>query len=229
MKFIKLLLLSFFLVVLSTFGKAQVVNDAGLWSTFNVEKKLNKTFSVLFTEECRVKENFTRLNLFYTNIGVQAQPFKFAKVALVYRWIDKYMIDNTFSYRHRLMLDITLKKKYGSLAFSYRQRLQAEVRNIHTSEIGNIPEWYSRNKIAVKYDADGPFSPYASVEFRYQFKDPRNIESDKTWHRNRYAIGIDYKRNDKSTFGLYYLIQNEFNVSAPEDLYIVGLEYSLTL
>ncbi|MBK5285895.1 MAG: hypothetical protein JJE25_10885 [Bacteroidia bacterium] len=55
------------------------------------------------------------------------------------------------------------------------------------------------------------------------------MESDKTWHRARYALGFDYEFNKKSTFGIYYLIQHEWNVSMPENLYIIGLEYSLTL
>ena len=34
--------------------------DAGSWNTFNVEKEINKQFTALFTEECRLKENFSR-------------------------------------------------------------------------------------------------------------------------------------------------------------------------
>lgn len=225
----KLFLLFCFAGCISSALFSQAVNDAGLWTTFNLEKKLNKHFSIFATEEFRLKENFSRLNLFYTDLGVEARPLKFLKLALSYRWIDKYGIDNTFNYRHRLMFDIGLKKKYGSISFAYRQRIQAEVRNKNTSDKGGVPEWYSRNKITIKYDNDGKFSPYAAVEFRYQIKDPRNVESDRMWHRSRYCLGLDYKINGKNSFGLYYLIQNEYNVSAPEDLYIVGLEYTISL
>lgn len=210
-------------------ASAQSTNDAGLWTTFNIQKDLKKNVSVFLTEECRLRENFTRLNLFYTDLGVAIRPFKFLKVSLAYRMIDKFLIDNTFSYRHRLMLDITLKKKMGAFSLSYRQRLQSEVRNIYSSANGTIPEWYSRNKFELKYDLDKPVSPYLAAEFRYQINDPRNVESDGLLHRNRYIIGLDYKKNDRNTFGVYYLIQNEYNVSAPENIYIVGLEYTLTL
>ncbi|MES2138212.1 MAG: DUF2490 domain-containing protein [Bacteroidota bacterium] len=208
---------------------AQSTNDAGLWTTFNIQKELKKNVSVFLTEECRLKENFSRLNLFYTDLGVAVRPFKFLKISLAYRMIDKFLIDNTFSYRHRLMLDITLRKKMGSFALSYRQRLQSEVRNVYSSARGTIPEWYSRNKFELKYDLDKPVRPYIAAEFRYQINDPRNVESEGLWHRNRYIIGLDYKKNDRNTFGVYYLIQNEFNVSAPENIYIVGLEYTITL
>jgi hypothetical protein len=212
-------------------GKATAQNypDAGSWNTFNIEYGINSRFTALFTEEYRVKENFSRLNLFYTNLGIEYKATKYFKAALVYRFIDKYQDDNTFSYRHRLMLDLTLKKKFGKFGLSYRQRLQAEKRDIYSSDDGTTNEWYSRNKFAVKYDLDKPYTPYVSVELRYQLHNPRKIESDQTWHRVRYVVGVDYKLNDRSAFGVYYLIQREWNVIDPQHQYIVGLEYTLSL
>ena len=224
----------FVLFLLITIGYSmnlfsQATNDAGLWATVNIEKKLKKKFGVFITEEYRRKENFTRTNLFYTDLGVFVKPLDFLKVSLAYRPIEKYMDDNTFSYRHRLMLDISVKKKWGNLTASFRERIQAEVRNIYSSEIGSIPEWYSRNKFELKYDLDKPVTPYVATEFRYQINNPRAVESNKMWHRGRYVLGLDYKYNNRNSFGLYYLIQQEFNVSAPQNLFIVGIEYSLSL
>jgi len=226
----KVILLLFFITCGSiTNNFAQAINDAGLWTTFNVEKKIKKNVDVYLTEEYRLKENFTQTNLFYTELGLEIRPLDFLKVSLAYRMIEKNLDDNTFSFRHRMMLNITFKKKFGNFSLSYRQRIQSEVRNIYSSPIGSVPEWYSRNKFDLKYDLNKPVTPYIAAEFRYQINDPRNTESNGLWHRNRYFVGMDYKRNDRNTFGLYYMIQNEFNVSAPENLYILGLEYSLSL
>ena len=210
-------------------GFSQNYSDAGMWNTINIEKKLNSKVAVLFTEECRIKENFSRLNLFYTNLGLEYRVEKNFKVALIYRWIDKYQDDNTFSYRHRLMLDLTVKHKLGQFVISYRNRTQAEERDIFSSEHGKIAEWYSRNKFAVKYDMNKRYTPYASAEFRYQIHDRRNFESEHMWHRDRYVAGFDYSINVRNTFGLYYLIQHEYNVLFPQNLFIIGLEYSLSL
>ncbi len=208
---------------------SQPTNDAGLWTTFTIEKELKNNTTVFLTEEYRVKENFTRTNLFYTDIGVAVRPIKPLKIALSYRSIEKYMLDNTFSYRHRLMLDILLKHKIGNYSIAFRQRFQSEVRNVNSSNDGAVPEWYSRSKFQLKYDLNKRITPYIAAELRYQINNPRNIESDRLWHRQRYSLGLDYKQSDRNTFGLYYLIQNEYNVSAPQNLYIVGLEYTLTL
>ena len=90
-------------------GFSQDYLDAGSWNTLNVEKEIDSKFTALFTEELRLKENFSRLNLFYTNLG------------------------------------------------------------------------------------------------------------------------IEYKINNNNTFTAYYLIQREYNVLSPQNLYIVGLEYTLSL
>lgn len=208
---------------------AQDYPDAGSWNTFNLEYSLNSKFTGLFTQECRIKENFSRLNLFYTNLGVEYKVAKNFKAALVYRWIDKYQDDNSYSFRHRIMLDLTAKHKFGKLTFSYRNRTQVESRDLYSSAAGAVPEWYSRNKFGIKYDMGKRYTPFASAELRYQFHDPRAVESDGTWHRGRYVLGAEYKINNKNTFSAYYLIQNEWNVSTPQTIYIIGLEYTLSL
>jgi hypothetical protein len=223
MKKARLSLLLLFCFTTKAFS--QPSNDAGLWASIGLEKKLTKKFSFLLTEEYRRKENFTRLNLLYTDIGFCYRPFDIFKVSLVYRNIDKFQLDKTFSFRHRIMLDMTVKKKFNRFALSFRERLQSEVRDLQSSEHGKVPEWYSRNKFELKYDIKKPITPWVAFEFRYQIHNPRMLEADKGWHRNRYFIGLDYKRNDKHSFGLYYMVQQEYDVSAPQNLYVIGIEY----
>jgi hypothetical protein len=224
---------SYLVVLLFLFSvhtsNSQVIKDAGLWTTLNLEKKFNKKVSFFLTEEFRMRENITRLNLFYTDLGFSYKPKDFLKLSLSYRNIQKYSIDNTFSFRHRFTLDIVLKTKLDKIGLSYRHRIQTEYRDIQTSENGMLPEWFSRSRFEAKYDLGTKLIPYLSVELRYQIKAPRQVESDGTWHRIRYAGGINYEIDKRNTFGAYYLIQNEFNVSSPQYQYIIGLEYSITL
>ena len=222
-----------FLFLLST-GTAslthgQATEDAGLWCTFNVEKILNQKFSLFITEEYRVRENFSQHNLFYTELGATIKPADFIKISLSYRCIEKFVEDDAISFRHRVSLDVNLKKKAGPLSFTFRQRLQSEYRNLYSSELGAIPEWYTRSKLTIKYDFDKPVTPYIACELRYQINNPRTVEVNNLWHRARYIVGLDYKKSDRNTFGVYYLIQREWDVSAPQNLYILGLEYTLTL
>jgi hypothetical protein len=212
----------------SKYSFSQTINDAGLWTTATIEKEFNKA-SIFLTEEFRLRENLTQINLFYTDIGVSYKVIKPLKISLSYRSIEKYQPDQTFNYRHRLMLDVTWRSRLGSWTIAYRQRLQSELRNINRSPSGTVPEWYARSKFQVKYDLNKPVTPYIGTELRYQIKDSRNKESDGLWHRVRYFAGLDYKLNDTHALGVYYLIQHEFNVVTPQNLYIVGLEYTLSL
>jgi hypothetical protein len=222
-----LLLTIFFFTAGLVFGQAtRATRDAGLWATVNIDKKLNDRFTVLLTEEFRLRDNYSRINLFYTDIGLQANVKKFMKVALCYRNIQKNTDQGFYSFRHRFMLDITLKKKMDNFILSYRQRIQRESRNNFTSENGYLPEWYSRNKFGVKYDTGKLLTPYISAEFRYQIHDPRMRESDNTWHRARYVAGVDCKLGENSSIGLYYLMQHEWNVNTPQTIYITGIEYN---
>ena len=208
---------------------AQPTSDAGMWNTFSIEKQFNAKFFASIDQELRLKENFTMLNLLYTNLGIGMKPFKGLKVSLTYRWIDKWRYETqNFSIRQRLMLDITYKQKVGVLSLAYRARFQTEYRDFSVSQLGKVPEWFWRNKFDVKYKI-GKYTPYIGVEFRYQIKDPRNPDADNGWHRVRSFAGVDYDINANNSCGVYYLTQHDLGVRNAQYLYILGLQYSITL
>lgn len=211
----------------STFS--QTSPDAGLWTTATFECNLNSKFGLFITQEMRLKENFSRLNLLYTNLGLEYKFEKNFKTSLSYRQIHKFMPENYFSFRHRVQWDITFKNNVENFELSYRHRLQAEVRNVYSSDKGYLREWYSRNKLQIKYDLNKKYAPYFSVELRYQILNPRNPESNYVWHRIRYQTGIDHKINSHHSMGLYYLMQDEFNIIDPQNIYIIGIEYTYKL
>lgn len=204
-------------------------SDAGMWNTFSVSKKLNSKFALLFTEEFRIKENFSRLNLFYTNLGVEYKINNWSKTSLVYRWIDKYTDENTFSFRNRIMWDISAKKSYNKFYGSIRHRLQLEKKEIFTSDKGYLLESFSRIKAELGYKIKKNTELYFSTESRVQINDPRNVLDNYGLHRMRYQAGFNYEINKVNKVGAYYLIQREFNTFLPENLYIIGLEYSIDL
>jgi hypothetical protein len=205
---------------------AQEEQDAVMWTTVNLEKKLNRKFSLQLTEEFRLRDNLRRLNLFYTDISLNWKTSDWLKTSLSYRWINKYQPEGFFSYRHRLSFDVIFRKKAADFILSYRHRIQAEVRDIGKSADGHVPEWYSRSRFEIKYNGGSRYQPYASLELRYQLRNPREQISDGYWHRNRYALGLQYEIDKNRNIGFYYLIQREFNISDPQQLYVIGLEFN---
>lgn len=204
--------------------------DAGMWNTFSLEKKINKKFSISFDEELRIKENFSKLNLFYTNIGINYKINKKFKVSLIYRNAQKSVESRGWDIKHRIMFDASFKQKLSkSLVFQFRERIQFENKNIYSSKNGRYIESFSRSKFSLAYNVNDKLKVYATEEIRFQIIDPRNPETNFGIHRFRHALGFDYDITPNSSFGLYYLIQNESKIFEPNELYILGVEYSISL
>ena len=130
----------------------QITKDAGMWNTFSIEKEFSDKLSVSADEEFRLKENFNMLNLFYTNLGVNYKLGKGFKVGLTYRLTEKWKHKmQDFSYRHRLMFDLSYKYNVNQWSLVYRSRVQSELIDTYASELGKSPEWFWRNKIDIKY------------------------------------------------------------------------------
>jgi hypothetical protein len=206
----------------------QKYRDAGLWTTLSLEYEINEKLSVVLDEEFRLRDNFTQVNLFYTNLGLTYSPSRAVKFGLIYRNIQKFKLEGYVSFRNRLMFDCILKQKVNEWSFSLRTRIQGEFQDYYTSAFGKIPEFYLRNKLEVKYEVNR-WTPYASVEFRYQIYERKTPETNGMYHRARPALGVDYEINKRSSCGAYYLIQKEWNLIEIDELYIVGIQYAMKL
>ena len=223
--FLFILLLAFSLI---TVNRAQKQADAGMWNTITIEKELSKKIIVSVDQEFRLKYNYSTLNLFYTNISLDYKVFKGFKISPGFRFIQKYLKEDYFSFRYRLLLDASYKYELFHFLFCYRSRVQTEIRDYYTSEVGKIPEWYWRNKFDIKYNFN-KFVPYIGTEVRYQIFDPKNPATNNGWHRARMYAGIDYKLNKGNSIGIYFLKQQEYDIDDPNDLYIIGLQYALSI
>lgn len=218
----------FFLVCIKQNAQTGTGPDACLWTTLNLEKKFSNNLAVLYTQEFRLRENLSQINLFYSDIGVEYGLIKNLKTSLSYRNIQKVLPEGWVSLRHRITWDLNYKKKFNHLSLHYRNRIQTEYRNIYTSVKGKLPEWFWRQKFTAKYELSKRLTPYAAIEFRYQITDPRNQKDDRAWHRVRYQAGCDYQLDKRKSIGAYYLIQNEFETSDPNELYVLGLELTIS-
>jgi hypothetical protein len=226
----KFIAVFFVCMLYALLGNAQT-GDAGMWNTLTIQHPLTKKISLVIDQEFRLKENYQRINLFYTNIGIDYKLTKFLKISPTYRTIQKKRLDGTYSFRHRLMLDVTLKKKFKKFTLSERVRYQAEVQDFYTSRKGKLVEQFLRLKTDFKYPATEKITPYISCELRYQIRSPRGdgpLYNNK-FHRVRNVLGVEYEINKKNAINLYYVIQSEFGISTPESIYILGIGYTLTI
>ncbi len=215
-----------------THSSAQIAKDAGMWNTLTIQHAFSKKINVVIDQEFRLRENYQRINLFYTNFGIDYKLNKNLKISPTIRFIQKKMLNGNYSFRNRFMLDVTAKKKFlNKWTISERVRYQIEVADYNTSEKGKLPEQFLRLKTDLKYQINKKIEPYYSIEFRYQIRDPKGQgpNYDNHFHRMRNVLGVEYKHNDRHSFNLYYLYQTEFNINTPESIYVLGVGYTITI
>lgn len=225
-----LLFVFFTLLGTSLFAQYRANKDAGLWSTLTIQHEIKDNLILTLDQEFRMRENYTQINLFYTNLGVAYKINKNWKIEPSIRHIDKFRADGTVSFRNRFSLDINFKTKFKIITFTQRARYQTEFQDYYSSKKGKLNEQFLRYKLNAEYNTKGKLTPYLAVELRYQISVPgKDAQFNGLWHRIRYIGGLEYKLNKKNIVNLYYVIQNEFNISPPEDNFITGISYTFKI
>jgi hypothetical protein len=210
-------------------AQAQQEEDLGLWTSVGVEKKISQRVTLKLEENLRFYDNVTKIDQFFTNLGAQYKISKHFKIAGFYRFIQKHRYKTgNVSIRHRFYADLTFRVKVKPLIFVDRFRVQTQVQDIYSSELGNIPESRTRNKAEFRLDLDKRYQPYISGEIFYQIQDPRNEDVNNYLNAVRYSAGVDYEISYRSVIGAYYILQTTLNDSPSLNEYIIGLEYTIS-
>lgn len=214
---------SFFLLpfafCLSSFSQEK---DAGLWTSFSVDKKITQALGVSVSEELRFNENISELGTFFTDAGATYKLNDDLRASANYRFINKRKLDDSYSKRHRYYFDLSYRKKIKKITPAIRIRFQSQYADVYSSDDGAIPEWYLRPKISLRYNMKGKWTPYLSSELFYHF-------AVQEFDNARYTFGMERKISDKLDLDLFFMHQREFNVNRPTYDYIwgIGLTYSL--
>jgi hypothetical protein len=201
--------------------KAQY-NDAGLWMSISIEKKITSSTSFIIQEELRMQENITQAGAIFTDAGFSHKFNKYLSAGINYRFTERRNLDASYSTRHRLYFDIAGKDKFSKFTVTLRERIQAQVRDYHSSENGRIPVWLIRSKLTLKYDVNKKVTPLIATEIFYTLNNPGGNEIITL----RYYAGVDYEFNKRHSIQPYYMIQSEKNVNNPATDFVTGIEYS---
>ena len=213
--------------MLAVIGMAQYAhgqyNDFGLWMSVNAEKKLTPKWGLTLSEEVRLNEDFSEIGTFYTEAGAYYKIFKWFQIAADYRFVNKHIIDNIYSIRHVWFVDIEFKKKLKPLTFQMRSRCEGEYHQTKTEDKDEIPEYYSREKLTIKYELNKKVILYLYTEAFI----PINYKSEILIDKVKYCAGVEYKFNRVHSAEVYYLIQQEYNVKYPLTDFVIGITYNL--
>jgi hypothetical protein len=205
--------------------------DAGLWTSFRLEKEFTKKFSASVEQGIRSKENFGQLDQLYTQLGADYRVVRGLRLGIGYRFIEKHNPEkyywNGLRFGHRLYFDVNYKYRFRMVQLDFRSRFQEELKYVWSSDKGHVPSSVWKNRIEIKYGMNR-FEPYAGVELAYQFRDPRHPEADYSFFETRYYAGLEYHFRYQ-TIAVYYLAKRQWNILSPTNINVLGIDYTITL
>lgn len=199
-------------------------NDAMLWMSANLEKKITPDLSFTFSEEVRMYENVTEVGMVFSDAGLGYKIGSRFRVEAHYRFISRKNIDNSYDKSHRYYFDLTYREKIKPLTFLLRGRFQSQYTNVFSSQEGAKPANYARIRLTVKADAGRKIKPYMYAEPFFWLNAPGGVLFDNM----RYCAGVEYSFNRIHMIDLYYMIQQEYNLPHPGTDFIIGIGYYFT-
>lgn len=212
--------LAFCLVILgfATTNLTAQINDAGLWTSISLEKKISKRISLEASEELRFNENISELGTFFTEIGPQFKVYKGLNAGISYRFIQKRRLDDSYSVRHRINTDLSYRFKIKDFTLSLRERYQVQYGENYFTGENETANTTLRSKLSLKYRINKKWDATVFGEMFNPLFEGETYISDI-----RIGSGIDYQIIKPLGVEVFYLINKELNVSDPTTDYVGGL------
>ncbi len=209
-------------------------DDFGIWTYIEVEKKINKKFSVNGELELRTKDNSEEIARWGLKLGGDYTVIKGLKVGAAYQYLHfhdtKYW---NFQPRHRFIMYAQGRYKWNRFVFSLRERVQVTTKDENERIKSNgkkdrykiNPAWVWRNRVKVAYDIPKcKVTPSFSFESFYQLNNPDGNQFDGL----RYTLSLNYKLNKKNSFELFGVHDRDVNVKNEEYRYVLGAGYTFS-
>ena len=184
--------------------------------SFNLEKKLSKSFSLTFMNEERFTYDFQELGLAFFDTGIKYKLTDNLSMNGNYRFLLVRNLDNFYDSRHMFYGDIDVSKPVGRWTFGGTARFQSYFYS-HVSEGYKRPLVYSRDKLEIKYRVNYAVSPFAEFELFVPINHPVRKSVDQV----RGTLGLSYTINRYVKIEFYEEIQKLLN-RINKDTYIVS-------
>ena len=200
------------------------VYDAGLWAAFGLKKEWNKDFQSELEIENRFNENWAELETAFADLSTKYKISKHFDVALNYRFGNKRALDNTYSYRQRIALDLSADQDVWEFKLKYRARFQVNQRRLAFGE--NDIEFSNgwRNKLSADIKIFKKTELGASAELF-------TSQDEEGWKLSdvRYTTQLSYKLSKRKFVNLGFLFQRELQAANPLFDFVTTIGYSYEL
>ncbi|MBU3009951.1 DUF2490 domain-containing protein [Polaribacter vadi] len=222
---IKIVFVNFLL--LSNISLAQEGDkDWASWNIIGIEYKLNKKWNFGLEEQFRLKENFSAVDEFFTQLSSEYKVFKGFKLGAAIRYIrenDNQGNVQGYENHFRFQFDAKYKHEINDFTIGYRFRYQNKNELGISVDEGDEAKQNLRFKTSLEYNfKDWKLDPKFSAEIFNRFQ----AEEDNGFSKYRLTLGTDYKIKNFGELGIYYRYERELNEEYPDVNNILGLKYT---
>lgn len=217
-KWLTVLLL--FILPLITFSQKK---DFGIWYGVSAEHKLTKKLELDLSTNIRTFSNAAKIEQVFLEGGLAYELNKHLAIAGSYRLTKNIEHNNSYYFRHKVMLDIKGTMPAGDFSFSCRLRFQTAIKTYIRDENDKYPNYTGRVKLKAIYKTPTfPVNPYVYVEsFSPMFSD-----KTRTIEKNRYAAGAELRILKQHSVEVEYIFQRDY-LPHISDINIISLNYNI--
>lgn len=219
---------SAFISLLLVFSLSSAVrgqsHDFGGIVELGFEQKLAKGLELGLEGEGRFNHCFTSFNRL--KIGADLDYSFLKKKRLKVSLGAAYLLYNrygTIENRGRIVGDLTYTEKFSDFKLSLRTRVQSTFYDMQRGYHKYNPKTYLRGRLQFEYAFTRlRMSIYASTEFFLNLYKKNNVFIENF----RTIAGCNFKVGDGHTLGVFLRVDNEVQVSEPENVFYIGLKYN---
>jgi hypothetical protein len=217
----------YFLLLLLPFVSFSQMNDASLWLSFELEKKINKKTDFGFKTQSRLRENFSTYDYSFFDFGLSRKLAKGLAIdgAYVLNTRRKFVGERFVMIpRHQFYATVRYARDFGNWKIANRNRVQTQIEDEGFLESSETLDYFYRNKTIAKYQLNKKWAPYCSYEAYFRLNNKPLWENDIFRHRG--SIGTKYNITKRRQLDFYYMYQHQLRRARPDNIHVIGIIYS---
>lgn len=195
------------------------------WTSAELDIKFNKVWVLEAEQELRIKDKFSAIDEYFTQLYIGYRFIKGFEVGGALRYIqnnDTKGKEQGYESHFRFHFDLSYKHKLERLSLRYRLRYQNSNELGKSPMHGDHPDQHIRVRTRISYNLrKWKLDPIVAVELFYHIERGYDREFDKY----RLTLGTQYKIKKFGRIGLFYRFERRLNQTNPEPRHIVMTKY----
>ena len=192
----------------------------GVWLNTEQSFRVHDDWELGSEQAFRTENTFAKQS--FIGFSVKYKGLNFLDPKFAYRFVGRPHSFAAEDIGHRFQLDLNHKRRLLDFDIKLRNRYQIRYRNWFSSEQGNLPDIYTRLKIDLSYPIAKDWEVGIGNEYWLRLSGNEGSFIDRT----RISLDLEYELNKESKIALSYIYQKQLQVSAPETVNILSVEYS---